>query len=283
VVVSRSEPDELDMVLEQKDLSRMLETAIVAARLSGQRAMEEIDFVKVSTKNPTELVTQADARCQQIIIDRIKENYPDHGFIAEEGDGTKMFKQPPRGEDLLWWVIDPIDGTNNFAHRILLFAVSIGIMYEGEPIIGVIFEPATESMFTAVVGGEAQLNGRRITASEDAMDKFASVGLDSHFESGVPAWTRELIQRTRFRNLGSTALQLAYVAKGSMIAAIANTPKLWDIAAGMVIAEAAGAVVTDWQGQRILPIDLDSYDGQQFPLMVANEKVHAQITAMLRH
>lgn len=270
------------MVLEQRDLSRMLETAIVAARLGGQRAMEEIDYTKSSLKSATELVTQADARCQKIIIDRIKETYPDHGFIAEEGDGGKLFKQPPRGEDLLWWVIDPIDGTNNFAHRMLLFTVSIGIMYEGEPIVGVIFEPATDSMFTAVVGGEAQLNGRRITASEESIDKFASVGLDSHFESGVPAWTCELMQQTRFRNLGSTALQLAYVAKGSMIATIANTPKLWDVAAGLVIAEAAGAVLTDWQGQRILPIDMDEYEGQEFQIVAASEKVHPQIVEMLK-
>ena len=271
------------MVLEQKDLSRMLETAIVAARLGGQRAMEEIEYTKTSIKNTTELVTQADARCQKIIIDRIKENYPDHGFIAEEGDGGRMFKQPPRGDELLWWIIDPIDGTNNFAHRLLLFAVSIGIMYEGEPIVGVIFEPVTDSMFTAVVGGEAQLNGRRITASQDAMDQFASVGLDSHFDSGVPAWTCELIRRTRFRNLGTTALQLAYVAKGSMVATIANTPKLWDFAAGLVIAEAAGAVVTDWQGQRILPIDLESYQGQEFQIITAGERVHPQIVEMLKH
>lgn len=281
--MSRLETDENDMVLEQKDLSRMLETAIVAARLAGQRAMEEIDYTKTSLKSATELVTQTDARCQKIIIDRIKENYPDHGFIGEEGEGGKLFKQPPRGEDLIWWVIDPIDGTNNFSHRMLLFAVSIGVMYEGEPIIGVIFEPATESMFTAVVGGEAQLNGRRITASQDEMDKFASVGLDSHFEGGVPAWTCELIQRTRFRNLGTTALQLAYVAKGSLVATIANTPKLWDFAAGLVIAESAGAVTTDWQGQRILPIDLDQYSGQAFPILTASEKVHSQIVEMLRH
>lgn len=270
------------MVLEQRDLSRILETAIVAARLGGQRAMEEIDYTKTSLKNATELVTQADARCQKIIIDRIKETYPDHGFIAEEGDGGKLFKQPPRGEDLLWWIIDPIDGTNNFAHRMLLFTVSIGIMYEGEPIVGVIFEPATDSMFTAVVGGEAQLNGRRITASEESIDNFASVGLDSHFESGVPAWTCELIQQTRFRNLGSTALQLAYVAKGSMIATIANTPKLWDFAAGLVIAEAAGAVLTDWQGERILPIDMEEYEGREFQIVAASEKVHPRIVEMLK-
>jgi myo-inositol-1(or 4)-monophosphatase len=280
--MSRLEADKKDMALEQRDLSRMLETAIVAARLAGQRAMEEINFIKASVKNATELVTHADTRCQKIIIDRIKENYPDHGFIAEEGGEGKIFKQPPRGQDLLWWVIDPIDGTNNFAHRMLFFTVSIAVVHEGEPIVGVIFEPATDSMFTAVKGGEAQLNSRRIAVSEETIDKFASVGLESHFDDGVPGWVCEIMQRTRFRNLGTTALQLAYVAKGSMVATIANTPKLWDIAAGAVIAQAAEAIITDWQGQKIFPVDLDGYDGHKFQVVVANKKVHPQIIELLQ-
>ncbi|GAG94707.1 unnamed protein product, partial [marine sediment metagenome] len=111
----------------------MLETAIVAARLAGQRAMEEINFIKASLKTSSELVTRTDARCQKIIVDRIKENYPDHGFLAEEGDKGGIFKQPPRGAEHLWWVIDPIDGTNNFAHRMLLFTISVAVMYEGKP------------------------------------------------------------------------------------------------------------------------------------------------------
>lgn len=272
------------MALEQRDLSRMLETAIVAARLGGQRAMEEIGYVKVSVKNATELVTQADARCQKIIIDRIKENYPDHGFIAEEGEQDKIFKQTPRGADVIWWVIDPIDGTNNFAHRMPLFSISIAALHEGRPIVGVIFEPATDSMFTAVKGGEAQLNGRRIIAGEEQMNEYSSVGLDSHFkcDDGVPGWACEIIRRTRFRNLGTTALQLAYVAQGSMVATIVNTPKLWDIAAGAVIGEAAGAVMSNWQGQEIFPVDLDSYEGGEFQTVLANKKVHAQILELLK-
>jgi len=270
------------MPIEQRDLSRMLETAIVAARLAGQHAMEEINYIKASVKNATELVTQADARCQKIIIDRIKENYPDHGFIAEEGEQGKIFKQPPRGNQQFWWAIDPIDGTNNFAHRMLFFTVSIAVIYQGQPIVGVIFEPATDSMFTAVKGGEAQLNDRRINASEEMMDKFSSVGLDSHFDDGVPRWTCEIMQRTRFRNLGTTALQLAYVAKGGLIATIASDPKLWDIAAGTVIAEAAGAIVTDWQGGKIFPVDLESYEAQQFHILAANKKVHTNLLEILK-
>jgi len=271
------------MVLEKQDLSSMLEVAIVAARLAGRRAMEELSCVKVSLKSPDELVTQADARCQKIIIDRIKEKYPDHGFIAEEGDGGKMFKQPPRGREPIWWVIDPIDGTNNFAHGMLFFAISIGVICEGEPVVGVIFEPATDSMFSAVKDGEAQLNGRRIDTGEETIGKFVSVGLESHFDDGVPGWTCELMQRTRFRNLGSTALQLAYVAKGGMIATIASTPKLWDIAGGAIIAEAAGALVTDWQGSRVFPVDPDTYDASRFPIITANRKAHPQIVELLRH
>jgi myo-inositol-1(or 4)-monophosphatase len=270
------------MVLEQRDLSSMLETAVVAARLGGQRAMEEINFTRVSIKNNNELVTQADARCQQIIVNRIKETYPDHGFIAEEGNQGGILKQPPRGAELLWWVIDPIDGTNNFAHRMLFFTVSIAVIHEGEPVVGVIFEPATDSMFTAVMGGEAQLNGRRITAGEEKLDAFSSIGLDSHFDKGVPGWACEIMQKTRFRNLGTTALQLAYVAKGSLIATIVNDPKLWDIAAGTLIAEAAGAIVSDWQGGKIFPVDLDGYQGQKLQVMTANKKVHPELLKLLK-
>jgi len=287
----------------------MLETAVVAARLAGQKAMEELDFLKVSVKNDSELVTQADSQCQQIIVDRIKEAYPDHGFIAEEGSGGKLFKQSPRltptpvfrqenvgvagADEPIWWVIDPIDGTNNFARKILIFSVSIAAFYKNEPVVGAIFEPATDSMFTAIKGDEAQLNGRRITASEDTMNKFSSIGLDSGFEQSptlqsygdgaeLPGWVQEVMRRTRFRSLGSIALHIAYVAKGGFIGTIGSSQKLWDIAAGVVIAEAAGAIVTDWQGKKIFPVDLDSYTSQQFQTITANKKTHAQILELLR-
>ncbi|HUT30437.1 MAG TPA: inositol monophosphatase [Sedimentisphaerales bacterium] len=270
------------MEFEQKDLSAMLETALVAARLAGQRAMEEIDFVKVSVKNGSELVTQADGRCQQIIIARIKEAYPDHGFIAEEGADGGIFKQPPRGSQPVWWVIDPIDGTTNFAHKMPVFTVSVAAMYSGKPIVGVVFDPATESMFTAVIDGEAQLNGRRITAGDETISKLACIGLDSHYDEGVPAWTCELMRRARFRNLGTTALQLAYVARGSLVAAIANQPRIWDIAAAALIAERAGAIVSDWQGAPIFPIDLDACKGEQLRVIAANRKVHSEILDLMK-
>ncbi len=262
------------MSLEQKDLSEMLETAIVAARLAGQHAMEEMNYVKAVKKSEVELVTQADAQCQRIIIQRIRETYPDHGFIAEEGEKGRMFKRAPLAEPAIWWAIDPIDGTNNFAHGIPVFAVSVAALSEGEPVVGVIFQPASDSMFTAVKGEEAQLDGRHIFAGEEEIGPLTSVGLDSHFNDTLPPWVCDLIRRSRFRNFGTTALHLAYVARGGLVAALMCTPKLWDIAAGIVIAEAAGAIVTDWNGAKIFPVDLDNYEGQTFKVAVANRKTH---------
>ena len=270
------------MVLEHVNLSRILETAVVAARLAGQRAMEEMDFLKVDVKNGAELVTQADQKCQTIIIDRIKETYPDHGFIAEEGTAGKLFKQTPRGQEQIWWVIDPIDGTNNFAHKMPIFTVSIAAMYEGAPIAGVVFDPATDSMFTAVKDGKAQLNGRRITASEDEITKFSSITIDSHFGDKIPKWAYELILKTRFRNLGTTALHLAYVASGALIGSIVCGPKLWDIAAGAFIAESAGAVITNHHNQKLFPIDLENYNSEPMGIVAANKKIHAELIDLIK-
>ena len=261
---------------------QLLETAIVAARMAGQRAIEEMSYLKVSLKHDDELVTQADGRCQQIIIDRVKETYPDHGFVGEEGEAGRIFKEPPRRGDF-WWIIDPIDGTNNFAHHMPLFTVSIAVMHEGHPVVGVIFEPATDCMFTGIKDNQAHLNDRRIEAGDEELSQFASIGLDSHFacDNGVPRWAADLIERTRFRNLGTTALQMAYVAQGGLVGTIVNTPKLWDVAGGAAIGQAAGALFTDWQGNPVWPMDPAAYEGGKVPCVLANSKVHGELIAML--
>ena len=270
------------MNLDHKDLSQMLEVAIVAARLAGQRAMEEINFIKASVKNDTELVTQADVRCQQIIIDRIKETFSDHGFIGEEGKDGTLLKQPPRASSPFWWVIDPIDGTNNFAHRILSFTVSIAVMHEGFPILGVVYSPPDDSIFTAVKDGPAQFNNSVIKASEKEIDRFETLGIESFFPDGIPAYMDTLGKRMRLRGLGTTALHLAYVAKGSMIGAVLHKPKLWDIAAGSFIAETAGAIVTDWNGNKIFPVDVENYNTTPFKTLAAGKKAHLQILNILK-
>lgn len=270
------------MSLPQKDLHEMLDVAVAAAKRAGRHALEELGRAKGVKKSENELVTQADAECQRIIIELIRETYPDHGLIAEEGEKGKMFRRAPVGEPAVWWAVDPIDGTNNFAHGIPVFATSIGVLAEGEPVVGVIYQPATDSLYTAIKGGPAHSNGRRISAGDGEISPVTSVGLDSHFERELPAWVSDLMRRSRFRNFGTTALHLSYVASGGLVAALMCTPKLWDIAAGVVIAQAAGALVTDWEGSPLFPIDLDHYDGGPFRVVAANRRTHPQLLRTIR-
>ena len=268
------------MRLQHSDISRMLEVAVVATRLAGQRAMEDIKYTKATVKNGNEIVTQADTICQEIILNRIKETYPDHGFIAEEGPDNKMLVQPPRSGEPIWWVVDPIDGSNNYSHRLLCFAVSIAAFHEGKPIVGVIFDPATESMYTAARDTDAQLNASRINVSKDDISEFASFGIDSHFTPEMEKGIHEISRRTRFRNLGTTALHLAYVANGAMIGSISTVTRIWDIAAGALIVEAAGGILTDIKGQNIFPVELEKYRGEQYRILAANKKTHQEILKM---
>ena len=269
------------MALDHKDLSSLLEVAVVAARLAGQRAMEEIDYIKAVPKNASELVTDTDLHCQRIIIDTIKQNYSDYGIVAEESEPGGIFKQPPRSGEDIWWVIDPIDGTNNFAHGILNFAVSIAVVSEGRPVLGVVFEPATNSMFTAAKDAPPQYNTRRIEANNNDLTVFQTVGVESLYADGAPNWLTFLLKTLRCRGLGSTALHLAYVAKGSFIACLIEKPKLWDIAAGAFLAESAGAIVSDWLGKSLWPVDMNGYSGQTIKTLAANKKVHRKLIEII--
>ena len=265
------------MAIPHTELSRMLETAVVAARLAGQRAMEELRYIRKSIKNGNEIVTQADPVCQKLIIDRIRETFPDHGFLAEEGADGKMLRITPRSDEPIWWVIDPIDGTNNFANGLLCFSVSIAALYEGKPILGVVFDPPTDSMYTAAQDMDALLNGSRITVSEDDLSKFSSFAVDSHLDVAKDLGVQKIMQSTRYRCLGSTALHLAYVAKGAMVGAVCTSTKLWDVAAGIVLIEQAGGTITNLQGKNPLPVNPESYEAQPISVIVSSQKVSSQI------
>ncbi len=267
--------------MHQDKMNRMLSVAIGGAREAGQEALSKVGSAKTMIKNDSELVTETDRHCQEIIIHRIRSAFPDHGFIAEEGDKGRLFKQAPADPEGVWWVIDPIDGTNNFAHGMPQFSVSIGAMQHGHPLAGVIYHPATDTFYTALENGQARENDRPIQATDQPLDKYANIGLDSHFGNTVPDWVCQIMTRFRYRNLGTTALHLAYVAKGGYAALIAGTPKLWDIAAGALIAQNTGAVLTDWRGNSIWPHDLAAYQGQALPVVVGTPEAHREIIALI--
>lgn len=270
------------MTLSNTDLSRMLEVAVVAARLAGQRAMEELRYVSRTVKNGSELVTQADPVCQKIVISRIREAYPDHGFLAEEGQDGNPLKWAPRGDQAIWWIIDPIDGTNNYANQLLCFSVSIAAFFEGRPVVAVVFDPATDSMFTAVEGGDAQLNTVRISVNEDRISPFAQFGIDSNQHSATKEGIADLMGQCRIRCLGSTALHLAYVARGSLMGAVTTSSRLWDIAAGMLLIQQAGGSVTDLSGVRLPGIEPGDYDGRQCPILASNKTAQGTLLSLFK-
>ena len=270
------------MQLQRSDISPMLEVAVVAARLAGQKAMEKIKYTKAHKKTDDEIATDADAMCQRLIIDRIKETYPDHGFISEEGPDNQMLRQPPRIADPIWWVIDPIDGTNNYANGMLCFTISIAAMQAGSPIVAAIFEPATDSMFTAATDTDAQLNASRINVDNKDISRFESFGIDSNYQPEHAHAITQIMRQTRFRNLGSTALHLAYVAKGAMLGTATSTARLWDIAAGILIIQTAVGIVTTLTGEDILPIDIENYNGGHIDILAANKKTHPKFLEIFK-
>lgn len=262
------------MSVSHTDLSQMLETAVVAARLAGQRSMEELRFVRKSRKSNNELVTQADPICQKIIIDCIRENYPDHGFLCEEGPNGQLYRIAPRGDEAVWWIIDPIDGTNNFANSLLCFCVSIAAMLEGQPLLGVVFDPATDSMYSSAQDMDALLNGSRIVVNDDDIGPFASFAIDSHTHPQTDSAVKQIMQSTRFRCLGSTALHMAYVARGAMIGMVSTSARLWDIAAGAVLVERAGGIVSDLKGNKLFPVNPQTYNMERFSTLAATAKIY---------
>jgi len=270
------------MPLEHTEISRMLEVAVVAARLAGQRAMEEIKYVKTSIKKNRQIVTNADRICQNLIVNRIKETYPDHGFIAEEGPDDQMLKQPPRSSESVWWVIDPIDGSSNYAHGLLFFTVAVAALYQGHPVAAVIFEPATESMYTAAKDTDAQLNASRITVSGEDINEFAAFGIDTHFKPEHAAGFNEIMRRTKFRALGSGSLHFAYVARGALLGAIAIDAKLWDIAAGALLIANSGGIMTDLAGNKVFPADPENYTGREYNILAADKKTHPAFLEILK-
>jgi myo-inositol-1(or 4)-monophosphatase len=198
------------------DFNSLLNVASDAAQTAGRHALDAISTAKPSIKNGNELVTQLDTQCQNIIIDRIQKSFPGQGFVAEEGPGGKLLKIKPASEPF-WWVIDPIDGTNNYAHGVFCFSVSIAVISNGMPVVGVVFDPNTNALFTAVSGSPSLCNGKVMQTTSETINEYASVAVDSHFEEKFAPAICGLIQKSRFRNFGTTALHLAYVAKAGLV------------------------------------------------------------------
>jgi len=204
-----------------------------------------------------DIVTEYDTRVEDLLIDEIKKSYPEHLVLGEEheylGNGTFGKFLPDEG---YIWVIDPIDGTLNFASGIPLLAVSIALFYNGEPIAGVVYNPLINEMFTAQKGMGATLNNQRIQVKESESLERSIVGV-SVARRKQDVELQKLADRVGgMRALGTAAIALAYVAAGRLDAYWEKDLNLWDIAAGMLLIQEAGGRVLISNHDNAYPIKI---------------------------
>jgi myo-inositol-1(or 4)-monophosphatase len=227
----------------------MLNIAIRAARSAGNiiiRSLQHVEHLEVTTKGRNDFVTDVDRLAEQEIISVIHKSYPDHAILAEESG--------EQGDSETIWIIDPLDGTANFLHGFPHYCVSIGVMVRGRIEHGVIYDPLREELFTASRGAGAQLNDRRlrVTKQKTLAGSLIATGFPfkyhEHFPAYLATFNAVFPEVSDLRRGGSAALDLAYVAAGRVDAYWELGLQKWDLAAGILLIEEAGGVVSDFTG-----------------------------------
>lgn len=223
-------------------MTEFLQTAIDAAREAGK--LQRKHFGKPLNVNAAEshdIKLELDVQSQELITRIILERYPDHAIYGEEGlTGNQG------GE--FQWIVDPIDGTVNYYYGLPHFCISIALRRNGVIILGVIFDPMRDELWTVEKGGIPTLNGVQCVASQrdKLSEAIVSIGFSKSsaaIQTGLPLLEKMAYQVRKCRMLGSAALDLAYVATGRMDAYIESSISLWDVAAGVLLVEAAGGRV----------------------------------------
>jgi myo-inositol-1(or 4)-monophosphatase len=251
-----------------------LKEAEAAARESGEMLRQNIDSRReIVYKGAVNLVTDFDERSQEVILSHLSSQFPEHDFLAEED----LLEE--RGSEFRW-IIDPIDGTTNYAHNFPVFCVSIALEWKGKVVCGVIYDPMRDEMFSAISGSGALMNGRRIrTSTNGDLDK-------SLLATGFPYDVREskvnnidhfanfATRVQAIRRCGSAALDLSYVACGRFDGFWELKLSPWDVAAGILIVKESGGHVTDFKGEAASIYGRD--------LLASNGLIHEQMIRILK-
>ena len=267
-------------------LAHDLQYAIDLARGAGRVIMDHYGKVERLTKTHVaateEAVTEADRASQRTIVAGLRRRFPDDGVIGEEsetGQSITFECHDPRGRN---WVIDPIDGTNNFIAGLGAFAVCIGLMDRGEPVLGVVYDVTRDLAYSAARGEGAWLGNKRLEALRTPLSESSMIMTTSNLlgpDGRCPGWgPRWLAQTTwKLRMLGSAALEAVQVAAGVAHGAVTVNGKLWDAAAPAAIVLEAGGLITDLRGGQIFPFDLKRYQGAKVPFLAAGPAAHATL------
>ena len=253
-----------------------LETiAVTAARAAGNfimRHLDRADSLKIVRKGRNDFVSEVDRGAEAEIVHTIRKAYPDHAVLAEEGGAS--------GDSEWLWIIDPLDGTTNFLHGFPHFCVSIAVQHKGKLQHGVIYAPCTQDLYIATRGNGAVLNSRKIRVSKTSSLDESLVGTGVPIRAGANLdeylpQLRAVVEKTAgVRRAGAAALDLAYVACGRLDAFWEMKLHPWDMAAGILLVEEAGGVVSELYGK-----DDPMKTGNIF---AGNPKMHEQIAPLLR-
>ena len=236
--------------------------------------LERIDY-----KSKRDVVTDADYASEHLVIDAIQSRYPDDAILAEESGEHAGVRRDDGTHNGRTWVIDPLDGTVNYANGIPFYCVSIGLVVDDRPAVGVVFDPARDDLYSATADGEARLGDVPVRASsKEALSDYV-VSLAVIGSGGLMRERRIAPQIRIHRRMGSAALALAYVANGRFDAYVQNGGlSLWDIAAAGLIAERAGAVVTNLTGG---PWWTSTTKGPRNSVVAAPRAQHAPLLELL--
>jgi myo-inositol-1(or 4)-monophosphatase len=252
----------------------MRDTLLLAAETAGRILLEKLEAgVTVAYKGAIDLVTEADVAAEQAIVAILRARHPDHDILAEEGDYGH------RGADQRW-IVDPLDGTTNFAHGFPWFAVSIALEVRGVVVLGAVLNPHNRELFVAESGRGATLNGRPLQVSTTATLERALLATGFAYDHKVnpannyTAFAAFQRQAQAVRRAGVASLDLACVAAGRFDGFWELKLKPWDVAAGVLLVTEAGGLVSDYAGA---PMPLDRGE-----ILASNGHLHAAMQQVLR-
>ena len=276
--------------MNRTSLAQELQYAVELARGAGKIALDHYGKVSRLTKThattSAEAVTDADRACQRHIVAGLGRRYPADGIVGEENDtGSAITFECPDPDGRVW-VIDPIDGTNNFIAGLGIFAVCIGLMDRGEPVLGVVYDVTRDLPYAAAAGEGAWLGNQRLQVVDTPLTDASMLMMTSNLllkDGSCPGWAGRWIGQTNWkvRIMGSAALEAVQVAAGVAHGAVTVNGKLWDVAAAAAVVLEAGGVVTDLAGGRIFPFDLRNYMGEKVPFLAAGRQAHPQLLGEL--
>jgi myo-inositol-1(or 4)-monophosphatase len=253
-----------------------LALALAIARGAGREALASACRGEFSWKRPGERVTPADIALQSRLLDSVRARFPEDGTLAEEGEVAAGLDRE------FVWILDPLDGTNNYALGLPCFAVSLGVFRAGTPYAGVVHDPNTGFTCWALRDRGAWLGDRKLVLRGQplttASNISARVPLDAALAPVVIGW----LERHKFRAFGSVALHLAYAAIGAIDVVLDHRAALWDLAGGACVLQEAGGVITDPRGGTLFPFDLARYGGGPVAFLAGNTAAHAAAVSACR-